>query len=65
MKTILIGPFRDYHRAVTVYLRPTFDLRDPRQAHRYKRRRECALRTPTDQAGSNPAAVPLAARRRW
>ena len=65
MKTILIGPFRDYHTAVTVRLRPTCDLRDPRQAHRYKRRRECALRTPTDQAGSNPAAVPLAARRRW
>ena len=46
MKTILIGPFRDSHPDVTVRLRPTFDLRDPRQAHRYKRRRECAVRIP-------------------
>ena len=46
MKTILIGPFRDFHPAVAVRLRPTFDLRDPRQAHRYRRRRECAARIP-------------------
>ena len=46
MKTILIGPFRDSHPAVTVNPRPAFDLRDPRQAHRYKRRRECAVRIP-------------------
>ena len=48
MKTILIGPFRDYHTAVTVRLRDTRDLRDPRQAHRYRRRRECALRMPSN-----------------
>ena len=46
MKTILIGQFRDSHPIVSVRLRPTFDLRDPRQAHRYKRRRECAVRIP-------------------
>lgn len=44
--TRLIGPFRDSHPVVTVRLRPTFDLRDPRQAHRYKRRRECAVKFP-------------------
>ena len=47
MKTILIGPFRDSHPVVTVNPRPAFDLRDPRQAHRYKRRRECAVRIPS------------------
>ena len=47
MKTILIGQFRDSHPIVSVRLRPTFDLRDPRQAHRYKRRRECAVRIPS------------------
>ena len=47
MKTILIGPFRDSHPVVTVNPRPAFDLRDPRQAHRYKRRRECAVRLPS------------------
>lgn len=47
MKPIRIyGPFRDSHPAVSVRLRPTFDLRDPRQVHRYKRRRECAVRLP-------------------
>ena len=44
--TRLYGPFRDSHPAVTVRLRPTCDLRDPRQARRYKRRRECAVRIP-------------------
>ena len=44
MKTILIGPFRDSHPAVTVRLRDTRDIRDPRQAYRYQRRRECAVR---------------------
>ena len=47
MKTILIGTFRDSHPVVTVNPRPAFDLRDPRQAHRYKRRRECAVRIPS------------------
>ena len=56
MKTILIGTFRDYHTAVTVRLRPTCDLRDPRQAHRYKRRRECVARIPM---------LPLAERGEW
>ena len=46
MKTILIGPFRDFHPAVAVRLRDTRDIRDPRQARRYKRRRECAARIP-------------------
>jgi hypothetical protein len=45
-KTRLYGPFRDHHPVVTVRMRPTYDLRDPRQAHRYKRRRECQLRLP-------------------
>ena len=45
-KTRLYGTFRDSHPAVTVNPRPAFDLRDPRQAHRYKRRRECAVRIP-------------------
>lgn len=43
----IYGPFRDSHPAVTVRLRPTFDLRDPRQIHRYKRRRECATKIPS------------------
>ena len=55
-KTSLYGQFRDSHPAVTVCLRPTFDLRDPRQAHRYKRRRECAARIPM---------LPLAERGGW
>ena len=46
MKTILIGPFRDFHPAVAVRLRDTRDIRDPRQAHRYKRQRECAVKIP-------------------
>ena len=56
MKTILIGPFRDFHPAVTVRLRDTRDIRDPRQARRYKRRRECAARIPM---------LPLAERGEW
>ena len=48
MKKIrLYGNFRDSHHAVTVNPRPAFDLRDPRQAHRYKRRRECAVKIPS------------------
>ena len=46
-KTRLYGTFRDSHPVVTVNPRPAFDLRDPRQAHRYKRRRECAVRIPS------------------
>ena len=53
-KTRLYGTFRDSHPVVTVNPRPAFDLRDPRQAHRYKRRRECAVRLPM---------LPLAERR--
>lgn len=53
-KTRLYGTFRDSHPVVTVNPRPAFDLRDPRQAHRYKRRRECAVRIPM---------LPLAERR--
>ena len=45
-KTRLYGTFRDSHPVVTVNPRPSIDLRDPRQAHRYKRRRECAVRIP-------------------
>lgn len=56
MKTRLIGPFRDFHAAVTVRLRDTRDIRDPRQARRYKRRRECAARIPM---------LPLAERGEW
>ena len=56
MKTILIGPFRDFHPAVTVRLRDTRDIRDPRQVHRYKRRRECAARIPM---------LPLSERGEW
>lgn len=41
----LPGFFRDTpHGRVEFHLRLTIDLRDPRQAHRYKRRRECAVR---------------------
>ena len=47
MKTRIFGAFRDSHPDLTVRLRPMFDLRDPRQAHRYKRRRECAVRIPS------------------
>ena len=47
MKTRIFGTFRDSHPDLTVRLRPMFDLRDPRQAHRYKRRRECAVRIPS------------------
>lgn len=47
MKTRIFGAFRDSHPDLTVQLRPMFDLRDPRQAHRYKRRRECAVRIPS------------------
>ena len=46
-KTRLYGTFRDSHPVVTVNPRPSIDLRDPRQAHRYKRRRECAVRIPS------------------
>lgn len=46
-KTRLYGTFRDSHPVVTVNPRPAFDLRDPRRAHRYKRRRECAVRIPS------------------
>lgn len=42
--TLTIGPFRDHHHAVTVRLRDTRDIREPRQAYRYKRRRECVAR---------------------
>ncbi len=56
MKTILIGPFRDYHPAVTVRLRDTRDIRDPRQAYRYQRRRECVARIPM---------LPLSERGEW
>ena len=54
MKTRIFGAFRDSHPDVAVQLRPMFDLRDPRRAHRYKRRRECAVRIPSN---------PLTARR--
>ena len=47
MKTRSFGAFRDSHPDLAVRLRPAFDLRDPRQAHRYKRRRECAVRLPS------------------
>ena len=47
MKTRIFGAFRDSHPDVAVQLRPMFDLRAPRQAHRYKRRRECAVRIPS------------------
>ena len=56
MKTILIGTFRDFHPAVTVRLRDTRDIRDPRQAYRYQRRRECAARIPM---------LPLSERGEW
>ena len=52
----IYGPFRDYHATVTVCLRPTCDLRDPRQAHRYKRRLECVVRIPM---------LPLSERGEW
>lgn len=47
IKHPLPGYFRDTPKHVEFRLRPTFDLRDPRQTHRYRRRRECALRMPT------------------
>ena len=50
----IYGPFRDHHVAVTVRLRDTRDIRDSRQAYRYKRQRECAARIPM---------LPLAERR--
>ncbi len=44
----LPGFFRDTpHGRVEFRLRPTIDLRDPRQARRFQRRRECALRMPS------------------
>ena len=43
----IYGPFRDHHVAVTVRLRDTRDIRDSRQAYRYKRQRECAVRIPS------------------
>ena len=44
----LPGFFRDTPKRVEMRLRNTADLRDPRQAHRYRRRRECALRMPSN-----------------
>ena len=52
----IYGPFRDFHAAVTVRLRDTRDIRDPRQAYRYQRRRECVARIPM---------LPLSERGEW
>ena len=53
MKTIIIGFFRDSHFApVTVNVRLMQDIRSPRDAFKYRRRRECALRLPARSLSS-------------